>query len=764
MRRLALLLLILIGFCPCMRATTATAAVNDCNKVARDTDSLFNEDDRKVYLDKNNGLLTQEMFRGGEYNKKTKSIFVIQYDYRLKEDIALPEGCILEFDGGSISGAHTLSGNNTVIQAGLIKIFNTDVSFNGTWNVKETYPEWFGAEGDNVNIDNTSSLNACTHSYLSHRVVFSKLYYISRPIYCCHGTLFTGTGKHCGIVAKKNFHPINVDVKGESREVNALFYTPNPYFDPHFEHLTLDGNYVSETVCETFGFSAHFRYDDCYVQRFYGVGIYLAFSDNAYVRNTYVRYCNIGIGLGDNRINNDNPWDRSGEYRGKTNHVILDNNNVQFCNIGVFALGGADLTMVNHLSGHNALWAFYCKDLYNVFLDEFYSEDDFCCNFFVEKGLNADPSLNRDKTFNKNLYSFFNKSPKQRALMFLGGNCSYVLNTLQLGLYNLRLYEGCNTNLIENDSQSGIDAIIHAESGLLGGITVNGKWVINTYYKVNNKAKYNKYDICCNMRYNVTPNITSLSSLKVLNYNLVRGSSTIDRTPIIDRTSTFTINSSQNIAISSGDNNYYYTYKGTEGHRVNDGNYTFVKNVGGVDFYARGLYSNQVNSIRIDPSMLDDNCTYAAIVHYYTEEAMKGSCGIDFRVKYAGRDGDEYRPCYYIPELKAKQLLTCIIYFTKEDFIKNGKLAQYLYFAERESNDSLLSSPISIWKVGAKDTPVSLSFKESGNCKSRPTPYEGEEIGLVYFDTTLGKPIYWSGNKTIGDNGWVDMNGNYPRK
>ena len=119
--------------------------------------------------------------------------------------------------------------------------------------------------------------------------------------------------------------------------------------------------------------------------------------------------------------------------------------------------------------------------IYNVLIDEFYSEDDFRCNFFIKKNMTKDPSLNSDKTFSKDLYSFFNKSPKQRALMFLGGNCSYVINTLQLGLYNLRLYEGCNTNLLEDDSLSGIDAIIHAGAGLLGGVTINSKWLINTY-------------------------------------------------------------------------------------------------------------------------------------------------------------------------------------------------------------------------------------------------------------------------------------------
>ena len=34
--------------------------------------------------------------------------------------------------------------------------------------------------------------------------------------------------------------------------------------------------------------------------------------------------------------------------------------------------------------------------------------------------------------------------------------------------------------------------------------------------------------------------------------------------------------------------------------------------------------------------------------------------------------------------------------------------------------------------------------------------------GFRFFDTNLGKPIYWTGDMTKGDKGWVDANGNNP--
>lgn len=115
----------------------------------------------RVYLRKNivgdKNVLTQDMIN------KANTIYVIQYDYDLKEaSINIPENCVLQFDGGSLSNG-TIVGNNTKIKTELEKIFN-NVTINGNWNVVEAHPEWFGALPDGI-YDCTDAIQKTINSF-----------------------------------------------------------------------------------------------------------------------------------------------------------------------------------------------------------------------------------------------------------------------------------------------------------------------------------------------------------------------------------------------------------------------------------------------------------------------------------------------------------------------------------------------------------------------------------------------------------------------
>ena len=116
----------------------------------------------RIVLEKNMvnnvNTLTQDMFYKGETSHRVpniNTIFVIQYDFVLAEDITIPENCVLKFDGGSISGIYILKGNNTKI-IGNGHIFN-GCQFTGYFSIKEAKAEWFGVESSNT--DNSSQIN-----------------------------------------------------------------------------------------------------------------------------------------------------------------------------------------------------------------------------------------------------------------------------------------------------------------------------------------------------------------------------------------------------------------------------------------------------------------------------------------------------------------------------------------------------------------------------------------------------------------------------
>ena len=78
------------------------------------------------------------------------TIYEIRYDFDLNGGtINVPENCTLKFEGGSLMNGY-ICGKYTKIKAGLYKIFNSDVSVAGDWDIEEAYPEWFGAKADGI--------------------------------------------------------------------------------------------------------------------------------------------------------------------------------------------------------------------------------------------------------------------------------------------------------------------------------------------------------------------------------------------------------------------------------------------------------------------------------------------------------------------------------------------------------------------------------------------------------------------------------------
>lgn len=130
-------------------------------------------------------LLTQHMF------SKENTIYIVQYDYNLNgETLIIPEGCTLDFQGGSFSNG-TIVGNRTIIQDTLSKIFGLDITIQGTFNLDFARPEWFGAINDGIS-NSTDAIQKVFDSFLT--VKFSRGHYvITRTINCTYCHTFFGS-------------------------------------------------------------------------------------------------------------------------------------------------------------------------------------------------------------------------------------------------------------------------------------------------------------------------------------------------------------------------------------------------------------------------------------------------------------------------------------------------------------------------------------------------------------------------------------------
>lgn len=153
-----------------------------------------------VYLKSNKGngmnVLSQELLS----TPNTK--YVIKNDFILVEDIIIPDNCILEFDGGNIIGNHAVIGQNTGIIASFVKIFDASIDFQGSWTIKDIYPEWFGAKGDGVSDDAGAIQKSVFFSGLtkSNVVISAKTYGIGSTVYIPTFAKIVGVDRHFSVL------------------------------------------------------------------------------------------------------------------------------------------------------------------------------------------------------------------------------------------------------------------------------------------------------------------------------------------------------------------------------------------------------------------------------------------------------------------------------------------------------------------------------------------------------------------------------------
>lgn len=128
----------------------------------------------RIVLRKNtiNGVnrLTQDMI------SKPNTIYEIKYDFDLDgKEIKILNNSILQFEGGKIVNG-SIFGNNTIIIASQNSIFN-NVDIKGTWNINNIYSDWFEDIFENNNIKNI--INLTNQSVVNNVYIKEGVYTVS---------------------------------------------------------------------------------------------------------------------------------------------------------------------------------------------------------------------------------------------------------------------------------------------------------------------------------------------------------------------------------------------------------------------------------------------------------------------------------------------------------------------------------------------------------------------------------------------------------
>lgn len=161
---------------------------------------------------------------------RTNVIYKITKDIDLGHGVlTIPEGCTLDFQGGSITNG-TIIGNNTSIISGLRTIF-TNISLTGTW-ANKGYVAWFGAKGDGVT-DSTGAIQSCVNNFPT-TVVSEGTYIVTNQI--------TVTKSSTIIGVPNLYNKCEIWFKPSSDAINTLFLFKKDIGYLSIDGITIDGS------------------------------------------------------------------------------------------------------------------------------------------------------------------------------------------------------------------------------------------------------------------------------------------------------------------------------------------------------------------------------------------------------------------------------------------------------------------------------------------------------------------------------------------
>lgn len=164
--------------------------------------------------------------------------------YTLMPYVKLPEGCILDFQGGYVYGGCIVGDKSLIVAQEEETIFNTlvdDTQISGVWLNKYATPNWFGAKGDKVNDDTVALQRACDSGldvFLPQTGIYKipNTIYITKSYQTIHGTIKNSKSSNATFYPGSEIYycPENVD--------DILFCIVDNVHDIHFSNILIRGN------------------------------------------------------------------------------------------------------------------------------------------------------------------------------------------------------------------------------------------------------------------------------------------------------------------------------------------------------------------------------------------------------------------------------------------------------------------------------------------------------------------------------------------
>lgn len=319
------------------------------------------------------------------------------------KELTLPEGSVLDFQGGKLKNGK-VKGNNSTITGILVNIFD-DVILTGTFTNYDSNLAWWGCVPylSTNEFDNSSKIQCALKSSINV-IHVSQMYGISSPVQLSSRVKIEGVNswqyKQAGFIANSNFKPIKVTLarSKKSYTVSGMFYHSYDY-KPLMRDISLDANCKANYAIEHLDGYSWCNLENVYITSALRAGVLQYAAEQPYYDNVAVYNSHIGFLVSTRRLLDDDIYLPTGEHIGMPNLVNFRNCAFGGCNYGVVVSGGSNYSFTNLKTAYNSI----CGVIINqttAYLDNYYTEGDAICNFWRDD-LGSLSSVPRSRVLSK---------------------------------------------------------------------------------------------------------------------------------------------------------------------------------------------------------------------------------------------------------------------------------------------------------------------------------------------------------------------------